>query len=293
MSEPRYEHVALAQESCRVQTIEIPSLPFVWHYHPQYELILMREGTGRRFVGDSVEHYTPPDLVLLGPDIPHSWVSDSSLGDGQQGATIVQFASDFLGAEFFARPELAAIAGLLNRSSGGLSFPLDASDPLLGWIAELGQRAGFSRLLELLAVLHDLSEREDAVALARPGWGHPSTGGKRLEAALQLMHARYTEPLRLAEVAEAASLTPSAFSRFFRASIGRTFSDYLNDLRIGAAQRLLASTDLPIAAVAARAGFTSLANFNRRFKERTGCSPRVSRQRSLNGDRLSAIRTAM
>lgn len=279
-SEPRYEHVPrTARESCRVQRIDVPSLPFVWHYHPEYELILIRAGTGRRFVADSIDHYGPSDLALLGPGLPHSWASHSSLGQGPQRATIVQFAPDFLGADFFARPELARVSELLERSSLGLRFPIDDGDPLLERIARLEAGNGLPRLLELLAILHELADRRDAIALTRAGWAHPSSGGRRLEAALQLLHERFADDVRLADAARAASLTPSAFSRFFHAAIGRTFTDYLNDIRVAAAQRMLLATDLPIAAVAARAGFTSLANFNRRFRERTGCTPRTFRRR--------------
>jgi AraC-like DNA-binding protein len=280
-SEPRYEHVPLvAQALCRVQLMDELSIPFVWHYHPEHELILIRSGTGHRFVAESVAHYTPPDLVLLGPNIPHTWASHIAVDAGPHSATVVQFAPDLLGGEFFARPEVAQVAALLQRSSAGLHFPLREHDPVLGMIGELERSEGFARLLNLLTVLHNLADRADAVALTHRGWSqHPSTGGRRLEAALRLLHERFADEVRLADAARAASLTPSAFSRFFRATIGQTFTDYLNDLRIGAAQRMLVSTDLPIAAIAVRVGFSSLANFNRRFRERTGCTPREFRNR--------------
>lgn len=278
--EPRYEYVPrTALESCRVQRIDVASLPFVWHYHPEYELILIRAGTGRRFVADSVDHYGPPDLALLGPNLPHSWASHSALGEGPQRATIVQFAPDFLGDDFFTRPELSRVSALLERSSVGLRFPVHDGDPVFERIARLESSRGLPRLLDLLAVLHELAGRRDAIALTRAGWAHPSSGGRRLEAALHLLHERFADDVRLADAARAASLSPSAFSRFFHAAIGRTFTDYLNDIRVAAAQRMLLSTDIPVAAVAARAGFTSLANFNRRFRERTGCTPRTFRHR--------------
>ncbi len=109
---------------------------------------------------------------------------------------------------------------------------------------------------------------------------HPSTGGRRLEDALRFLHDHIADDIRLADGARTASLSPAAFSRFFRTSVGRTYTDYLNDLRVGAAQRLLASSDLTIAGIAAAVGFRSLANFNRRFRERSGCTPREFRARA-------------
>jgi AraC-like DNA-binding protein len=277
--EPRYEHVRLvAEESCRVQLIDEPSLPFVWHRHPEHEVILVRSGTGRRFVAESFDHYAALDLVLLGPDIPHSWASHDAFAAERQRLTVIQFAPDFLGRDFFERPELRHVAALLRRSAGGLHFPLEETDPLLGRIGELEKSRGLPRLLYLLAVLDDLAGRDGSTPLSLGGWSRPGKGGRRVEAALQVLHERFADDLRLADVASAASLTPSAFSRFFRAVVGRTFTDYLNDLRIGAAQRLLVSSDLPIAAIAARVGFNSLANFNRRFRERAGCTPRAFRE---------------
>jgi AraC-like DNA-binding protein len=275
--EPRYERVPLAtRESCRVQAIEVPALPLVWHYHPECELILVTTGRGRRFVGESVDRYAPPDLVLLGPNLPHTWASDSSVDAGPQRAIVVQFAPDFLGESFFDRPEVAHIAGLLRRSALGLRFPLQRTDPLIGRVKRLRTRGGLGRLLDLLEVLDELAGRADALVLSR-GWNQPRTGGKRLEHALRLLHERFTDDVRLAEVARSANLSPAAFSRFFRASTGRTFTEYLIDLRVSAAQRLLVATDLPVAVVAAHAGFRSLANFNRRFRERTGCTPSAYR----------------
>jgi AraC-like DNA-binding protein len=276
--ELRYEPVPLTRrESCRVQTIDVPTLPLVWHYHPEYELILITGGKGHRFVGESLDRYEPPDLALLGPNLPHTWASDSSAAPGPQRAIVVQFPPDFLGPAFFDRPEVAHIAALLRRSASGLRFPLEDAAPVLRRIKSLGRRQGLPRLLTLLEVLDQLATRDGAVPLSQ-GWTHPRHGGRRLEAALRILHDRFSEELRLADAARAANLSQPAFSRLFHASMGRTFSDYLTDLRVSAAQRMLVATDLPIATVAAHAGFANLSNFNRRFRERTGCTPTVFRQ---------------
>jgi AraC-like DNA-binding protein len=221
--------------------------------------------------------YEPPDLVLVGPNLPHTWASDSSADAGPQRAIVVQFAPDFLGPGFFDRPEVSHIATMLRRSASGLRFPLEIADPVLRRIKRLGAREGLPRLLALLEVLDQLAGRDRASPLSQ-GWSHARHGGQRLDAALRILHDRFSEDLRLADAASAANLSPAAFSRFFHASMGRTYTDYLTDLRVSAAQRMLVATDLPIGAVAAHAGFANLSNFNRRFRERTGCTPTVFRQ---------------
>jgi transcriptional regulator GlxA family with amidase domain len=166
---------------------------------------------------------------------------------------------------------------MLRRSASGLRFPLEIADPVLRRIKRLGAREGLPRLLALLEVLDQLAGRDRASPLSQ-GWSHARHGGQRLDAALRILHDRFSEDLRLADAASAANLSPAAFSRFFHASMGRTYTDYLTDLRVSAAQRMLVATDLPIGAVAAHAGFANLSNFNRRFRERTGCTPTVFRQ---------------
>jgi AraC-like DNA-binding protein len=259
-----------------------PRFDFQWHYHREFELTLITKGSGTRLVGDCVQDYGPGDLTLIGPDLPHTYVSTP--GEEEHEAVVLQFRRDFLGKDLFTGPEFAGVDGLLTRASRGLSFPRDAvSLDRLSELPPTGPRGPqpAERTLELLRLLVRLADCPAARPLA--GADHlpvlNRAAGDRIDAMVRLMHRAYARPVTLAEVAEAAHLTPSSASRFFRRTTGTTITDYLNSLRVNAACRLLRGTDRRIADIAAHCGYTNLSNFNRRFHELKGMPPRDYRSR--------------
>ncbi|WP_314174781.1 AraC family transcriptional regulator [Streptomyces winkii] len=246
---------------------------FQWHFHHEFELTLITRGTGTRLVGDCVQDYGPGDLTLIGPDLPHTYVSTP--GQDEQEAVVAQFRGDFLG-DFLDRPEFAAVAGLLERAARGLVFP-----PSLVGLDELNGLGPAERTLELLRVLLRLSGCAHARPLA--GARHvpvlDRAASERIDAMVGLMHAAYHRPLRLEEVADAAHMAPSSASRFFRRTTGTTITDYLNSLRVNAACHLLRDSGRRVADIAADCGYGNLSNFNRRFRELKGMAPRDYRNR--------------
>ena len=250
--------------------------PFGWHFHPEFELTLITEGSGTRFVGDSIEDYGVGDLVLLGSELPHAYVS-TPRRDGHE-AIIVQFRADFLGAGFFERPEFSEVRALLLRSKRGLQFqPSIRTDAL----ADLDGLPPAQRTLSLLGTLVALAESVDSRPLAsehhRPTLDRAA--GDRINAILQLLHAGYAGPISLMNVADVAHMAPAAVSRFFRRTTGATITSYLNIIRVNAACRLLIDTDLPITDIAGECGYRNLSHFNRRFLLLKEMSPRGYRAR--------------
>ncbi|HVX44390.1 MAG TPA: AraC family transcriptional regulator [Mycobacteriales bacterium] len=265
----------LPRSSWKFQVRSEPGFPFRWHFHDEYELTLITRGTGRRFVGDSVEPYDPGDLVLFGEDLPHAYVSDGE--DGNE-AVVLQFRRSFLGAELFDSPDFAPVGAMLARSRRGLAFAGGAAYE--EDMRRLGTLDAPDRTLGLLAVLVDLARAEPPRPLAAEHY-QPTlnvTARAQIQAVCQFLQEAYSRPVTLAETAAIAHLTPAAFSRFFQREMGRTLTAYLTDLRISAACRLLMSTDLPIATVAGRCGYGNLANFNRRFRALKQMAPREYRR---------------
>jgi AraC-like DNA-binding protein len=234
---------------------------FGWHFHPEVELTLLVGGCGRRLVGDSVEPYRPGDLVLIGPELPHTFVSDGAGND----AVVAQFRPDFLGAGLLAGPEFAGIRTLLDASARGLAFQPDVR--LTDRIRRLVVLPPTPRTLALLGILAELAADRTARPLASTTYRPRRTAAMRtrLDTVCAYLDSAYPQPVRLAEVAALAHLSPAAFSRFFRQATGRTLTAYLTELRLAAACRLLRDTALPVADVAIRAGFGNLSYFNRRF----------------------------
>ncbi|MFI5695499.1 AraC family transcriptional regulator [Kribbella sp. NPDC051586] len=276
-----FEHVAEPDEiSWHHHVRHGAAFDFHWHFHPQVELTLITKGSGTRIVGDSIENYWPGDLTLIGADVPHTYASGADSAEHE--AVVVQFRPDFLGAEFWDRPEFVTIGGLLAAAAGGLN--LAADDGIEAAMRELavgGPAERTLRLLGLLSRLADHAPRILSTATVHRPVGAPAR--ERADAVHTYLSANYTTPIRLGDVAAVAHLTPTAFSRFFRRTFGRTLTDYVNELRVAAACRLLGDTDLAIADIAARVGYENLANFNRRFRELKGTNPRDYR-RTLNGD---------
>jgi AraC-like DNA-binding protein len=251
--------------------------PFLWHYHPEYELTLILEGSGERMVGDSHEYFFPGDLVLLGPGLPHTWVSEVV-----SAAVVVQFSESCI-APIVEYPECDRIRQLLARSSQGLAFPVSGlgKGDLMAAIMRLPVAKAAGRITGLLDVLQVLAgSRVEARPLASP-YFQPALGKKtegRIGKVFQYLHRHSGERVALADVAALINLSESAFCKFFKRTTGKTFSDYVSDIRIGHACRLLAESDDTISEIAYRTGFDSLTYFNRVFLRKKGLRPREFRK---------------
>ncbi len=252
------------------------AFPFLWHYHPEYELTLILEGSGERMVGDSHEYFFPGDLVLLGPGLPHTWVSEMS-----SAAVVIQFSESFV-APILQFPECDRIRRLLAQASQGLAFPATGfgKGDLMASIMRLPTAKSANRITGLLDVLQALAgSRAGARALASPYF---QPAGKKTEGRIgkvfQYIHQHSAETVSLTEMATLINLSESAFCKFFKRTTGKTFSDYVAEIRIGHACHLLSESDDTISEIAYRSGFESLTYFNRVFLRKKGVRPREFRK---------------
>lgn len=278
----RFENLqANGQRSFRVVTPDLPRFDAPWHFHPEIELTLILESQGRRFVGDSVEPFQAGDLVLLGPNLPHFWHNDAP-AVGRARAIVVQFRADFLGEELWTRPEFAAARQLCTRACRGLHFSGATTRQALPYLEAIPSLTGVRALMALWEVLDQLARADEARPLASAAYT-PCVDAKA-EDRMMRVHAflmqHHSEPITLPEIARVAAMTPVAFSRYFKRTTGRNVSDFINDLRISHAAELLRDTSHSVTHIAADAGYPTLSNFFRRFRERFGCSPLVYRRDS-------------
>ena len=261
------------------------AIPFQWHHHREYELTLTLNSVGQRFVGDDVAGYGDGDLVLVGPDLPHSWVSRERLAPGPHVALVVWFHPDWAARLVETAVELGAVKALLERARRGLAFSPQAAAPLRPVIETLFEAPPPARLLALLGVLQQLAEDAAARPLASRAVDAVETGEgrERIDRVLTHIHAHYDRRLPLEELAEVAALSLSGLHRRFQRHTGATVSDYLIRMRIGDACARLTASDQPIAFIADAVGYASLANFNRQFRALKGMTPREYRQRFRDG----------
>ncbi len=247
---------------------------FTWHFHPEIELTLIVRSRGRRFVGDSIEPYEDGDLVLVGPNLPHTWSSDPRR-KGRHEAVFCQFPREFLRA-----PELAGVDRLLERSGRGLRFTGRTQKSVARRLEGLDRLQGLRRLASLLEILDELSRSREARPLSGrryvPGLRHGDA--ERIDRVCRFLNERCLERVTLSQAAGVAHLSIPAFSRMFRRSTGKTLVAYLNELRTGQACRELVETERAVSDIAFASGFNNLSNFNRRFRALKGLSPRDYRR---------------
>lgn len=277
--DPLFEKIPASPESsftCYIRQEQ--EFPFEWHYHPEYELTYILSSNGRRLVGDSVEDYGPNDLVLIGPDMPHTWQSTAPGRDGCS-AVVIQFSGDFLGEGFFARSELRSISEMFGLSPRGIRFETETASAMKGTFLKLIKAQGFSKLSMLLSILDDLSRSENRRLLSGSVLRSNVRDQSRFNEVFRFMNEHLDRPVRQSEAAAIAGMSNSSFSRFFRRVSGRSFVTCLNEIRISRACSDLIETDMDITEICFSSGFRNISNFNRQFRKLKSCSPRDYRSR--------------
>ncbi len=246
-----------------------------WHYHPEYELKWVREGVGQRMVGDHVESFRKDDLVLVGSNLPHCWrTAPEFIGSSQ--ASLLQFPPDCLGTN----PETKKIRDLLDQSRLGLRFDLsskgnkerleEAFDQME--TAKQGSWSSYTYWIKLLGLLTEIPSQ----VLASQGYNLKEPVDDRLARVIDFVFEKVEtqiDPGLFNESSHLVSMTPAAFSRFFKRYTGRTFSRFVNEAKIARACRCLVESEETILTISLECGFGSLSHFNRIFMEYKGCSP--------------------
>jgi AraC-like DNA-binding protein len=265
---------------------------FPVHYHEEYELNFIENASGvRRIVGSSIEEIDNFELVLVGPNIPHAWFTYKCKSESIFEITI-QFHRDLFHEIFLKRNQLNFIRNLFERSLKGVSFSRRTVERVAPRLKALAEKEGFESVLDLMAVLHELSLSPDSRTLSDDITYNTEliyNDSERVEKVVAFINENFSRTIRLAEAAELVEMAETAFSRFFKAKTGITFVDYLNDIRIGHASRLLIDTISPIAEIAQECGFTSLTNFNRIFKKRKGLVPKDFREKHGTPDKKKFV----
>ena len=255
-------------------------IPFQWHHHPEFELTLTLNSRGQRFIGDHIGDYSDGDLVLIGPNLPHTWVSRERIAAGPHVAQVMWFHPDWTAALGETLVELRPLMSLLQRAGRALRFSPAAAAEARPRIAALFARAPEDRVLPLLELLQFLAADSDAGPLATLASVLPSGADRtRIARVLAHIHGHYAERLSLPALAALAARSESGLHRLFKRHTGRTLTAYVGALRIGEACALLSGTGRPIAHIASDVGYDSLANFNRQFRSLKGMTPRDYRNR--------------
>ena len=251
-----------------------------WHCHDEYELQLIVGARGRAFVGDYVGQFEPGHLVLTGPRLPHNWISTDLPPDGLAVRSLVlQFRDEPLRQAMLAIRELAEVRPLLDRSLRGIEF-FGLSDAVRKRFQRIKDSRGLERFVEFSSLLSLLARCEDYRLLSSD---HQIAHGKDADLAtingiIEFINENHAEQISVAQVATLVNMSESSFSRFFSKVADSTLPAFVNRVRIHKACQLLARTDDAISTICYAVGFNNVANFNRRFLETKGMTPREYRR---------------
>lgn len=251
------------------------------HKHDELELNFIENCNGaKRIVGDSIEQLENYDLVLIGGGLEHAWEQGECNSTNIREITI-QFSPDLLGESLLEKNQMASLKKLMQNAQNGIAFEMPTIIRLYDRINEITRtQPGFYRVLKLFEVLYELSLVDDYHLLTSSAFAHvhSTPDSRRVKKVEEFIDKNFRDEIRLQQLAEIASMTPTAFSRFFRLRTGKSISDYVIDVRLGHAARMLADSTNSVVEICYDCGFNNVSNFNRIFKKKKGCTPSAFRE---------------
>lgn len=274
---PMYEKVLPTENSSwRYWLYALDEIPFNWHYHPEYEICLTLNSRGQRYIGDDIHPYDDLDLVLLGPKLPHTWHSRELITPGQHLTYVAQLPIIWIDG-IAQMPELKPLGDLLSKSKRGVVFSMATAVACRKRFIAMADATPMQRLLWLLEILQLMCEDQYARLISSEGYtpaSFPDSSTEKIDKVIAYIHQHYTEDICAETMANLAHMSTNHFHRFFKQRTEQTFTEFVNQLRIGRACSLLLTTDMPVANISHRCGFNNLSNFNRRFMQLKNCTPR-------------------
>ncbi|MDP4580571.1 MAG: AraC family transcriptional regulator, partial [Saprospiraceae bacterium] len=266
-------------QSFLVKKLQEPFFDPNWHFHPHYQLFTVIKGTGTRFIGDDIRHFEEGDTVFLGPNMPHLWRSDRNYFEKesqlQTEGIVVYFKEDFLGNDFFEKPEMFDIKSFLKNSERGLDLTGTLGEEMVRDLNELLGLTGFEGISKLLNILHKLSVTNDYQYISSTNYTntHKISETERMRIVHEYVLKHFKENINLSTVASLSNMTEAAFCRYFKSRTNKTFSDFVKEIRIGNACKMLQDENKSISQTCYESGYNTVSNFNNQFKSLKGVSP--------------------
>lgn len=249
----------------------------LWHFHPEYEIVLNIKSNGTRIIGDSVELFDQYDMVLIGGKIPHSWnYYKSEKGLPEKHGILVHFRQASLGDALLAQHELHCVRELLCQAERGIGFSVEDARKAEKYLVQMISNKGIDKMIDFFNVLRIMCSVEKKSLLCSENYkqAYDERGNKRMAEVYTYIRENYFKSVTLDKISKIARMSPFAFSRFFKKNCGAGFVEYLNRVRTNKACYLLRETDYQVHDIAIECGFGSISNFNKQFRKTEGISPR-------------------
>ena len=273
-----------------IKELHAPHFDPTFHFHQEHQLFLVLKGEGVRFVGDNIKAFKKGDLVLIGPNLPHVWRNDNAyFGKNKKLSTVgivIYFQDQFLGETIHQKEELENIHHLLQKCVRGLEITGDTNRRVSKMMIKMLELKGFEGLVQLLSILDVIAKSPECHFITHfhdvslnTQYTHAETD--RMNKVYEHVMKNFRGKIRLENVAAIANLTPTSFSRYFKSRVNKSFSDFLKEIRIDYACKLLNEEKMNIDQVGYECGFHTLSNFNKQFKRVTSKQPLYYRNECL------------
>ncbi|WP_295653231.1 AraC family transcriptional regulator [uncultured Mucilaginibacter sp.] len=256
-----------------------PYINNLWHYHPEVELIHIRKGSGTQFIGDNIKRFNTGDVVLVGAHLPHYWRYDDGYfepdTDLSADAAVIHFAETFWGEHFLNLPENKPIKTLLEKAKRGIYVSGATAKTVAALIKKMVEAEGLQRIIILMEVLSTIAGCNKLTFLSSIGFRHDfnDVENERINAIYEYSLANFRRKIQLSEIADVARISENSFCRYFKSRTRKTYSQFLIEIRVGDACKLLIENRLSIKQICFECGFNNLVGFHKYFKLITGKSP--------------------
>lgn len=265
---------SLLKDSIHVKEIHEKHLNDEFHFHNAYEIALIIKSSGKRVIGDCIEDFTDGDLVIMGPHLPH--VSYTNSNDSPKvHALVVYFHPDWLADVHLNSADFVRFRELVDDMNRGIKILGKTRMKVIRCILKLKNYKGLQRIISILEILEMISASKEYVCLASEGYSnsYSQKDVKRMDQVYKYVMEHFTDDIGLDEIASIANMTPTAFCKFFKIKTSKTFSNFVNEVRIGYACKLLCDENLSVSQICFKCGFNNLTNFNKNFKHFTKMVP--------------------
>ncbi len=254
------------------------------HLHDDYELVAVLNAKGTRFIGDNVSEFSGAEVVLVAPELPHCWHVTDTVDGKSPIALVIHFSRQFMGGSFFQTPELSCFYSVLKQATRGILIQDESVRAIVATIDDMLATHGIRRLLKLLEIFELISINHHREPLASVGYAADDTNYHRINVVYEFINQNFTKAVDLKKVADLVHLSPAAFCRFFKKTTKRTFSEYLKEMRVGHASKLLRESKLSVSEICYTSGYNNVANFNRQFKQLKFSTPLKYRKMYREGE---------
>lgn len=256
----------------------------IWHYHNNYEISFITEGSGKRIVADSIEEFQPGDLVFLGHNLPHVWIADKEVRSPSNRTlemVYLQFTSEILNPQLLALPEFKNVERALALSERGIQIIGSTLNEVSELMLQLPYLKDFDRMLYFFKLMNIIGRSDNIIHLASKQYIKKrfTAGNKRIAAIHDYLMNNYREDVDLNKLAGLVNMAEGSLCRFFKMNMGITLFEYLNKIKTEFACKLLMDEDLSIIEICLDSGFNNISHFNKQFKKNTGVTPTEYRKR--------------